>query len=603
VELVAEGLQLPVAIEPVANPGNSADAPLLYVAELYGRVKVISRDGNVTTYADELLNFDPFGDFPGAGERGLADLAIEPETGDLFVTLPYHPPGTWSGAFQPRVIRLISSEDGREMTGSETVLDLQGEWIGPSHQIANISVGPDRKLYVHVADGNCAECARNPASARGKILRMELTGEPAVDNPFFDAADGITATDYIYALGFRNPFGGAWRAVDGHLYEVENGPSTDRFVRVEPGRDYGWEGDDENMFVGALYNWTEAPAAAPVNIAFVQPATFGGSGFPAWKQDTAYVTESGPTWATGQPAVGKRIGEFVITAAGELGGVRRTFVQYTGTGKSTVAALAAGPGGLYFSDLYQDDELESPVAAGAKIFRVRYSGSPSFQAVLDSGAGGCGPAHFRDTSGIPGIERWNWRFGDGSTSSDQNPTHQFDQCGPHLVELRVKGPEGEREKSVVIDVGPYDGIGLRAEYFPDETMEHAELVRIEPAIDYAWNASPIPGDEDGFSSRWRGQIRPRFSQVYQFSLNGSDGVRLRVDGRLVIDDWVEDGASRTGRIELTAGRQVPITIEARSSDGKGSLKLLWTSESQAEELVPAESLYPKLPGRRRSVRR
>lgn len=599
VELVADGFQLPVAIEPVLDPGSSPDDPLLYVAELYGAIRVISRDGSVNTYAENLLNFDPFGDFPGSGERGVADLALEPSSGDLFATLPYRPAG--SDGFQPRVIRLVSSSDGRMMVDVEVVLDLPEEWIGPSHQISNISIGADDKLYVHIADGSCIPCARDPRSARGKILRLEHDGSAPEDNPFHDPTDGITATDLIYAMGFRNPFGGAWRAADDYLYQVENGPAIDRFARVEPGADYGWEGEDEDMFIGALYTWIGGPVAAPVNIAFVQPETFGGSGFPWWKQDTAYVSESGPTWATGPTAAGKRIGEFIITGAGELGGERRTFVEYSGTGKSTVAALAAAADGLYFSDLYQDDELSSPVAPGAKVFRVRHVGSASFEVTPLGSEAGCGAVSFVDTSTLDGLESWRWRFGDGAESSDQNPVHQYAECGPHVVELLVKGPEGERSRSVTVDVGSYGGIGLTGEYFSDEELSKPAFRRIDPVIGFDPDG-PGQGDGDGYSVRWTGHIRAPVSQPYRFRLEGTGRGRLWIDGRVVADDRGGTGRSRSGRIELMAGDFVKIQVEA-VSEGNDTIGLVWGSESHAEEIVPSRNLYPGSSSRRRAVRR
>src|SRR5262249_20225682 len=147
-------------------------------------------------------------------------------------------------------------------------------------------------------------------SFRGKILRMNLDGSAPADNPFYNASDGITARDYVWAYGFRNPFGGAWRASDGKHYEAENGPSVDRFAHISPGVNSGWYDTDESMHTGALYNW--APAVAPVNLAFVQAATFGGSGFPTDKLDHAFVSQSGPTWASGPQTDAKRITEFVL---------------------------------------------------------------------------------------------------------------------------------------------------------------------------------------------------------------------------------------------------------------------------------------------------
>jgi hypothetical protein len=70
VEEVAGGFQLPVNIAFVPDPGTDPSDPLLYVTELYGTIKVVTRDGTVSDYETDLLNFDPTGDFPGSGEQG-----------------------------------------------------------------------------------------------------------------------------------------------------------------------------------------------------------------------------------------------------------------------------------------------------------------------------------------------------------------------------------------------------------------------------------------------------------------------------------------------------------------------------------------------------
>jgi len=141
---------------------------------------------------------------------------------------------------------------------------------------------------------------------------VNLNGTPAAGNPNENGPPYGTA-EYIVAEGFRNPFGGAWRAATGAHYEVENGPdNNDRLARMYlPAAlpyDFGWDGTGESMRTGALYNWS--PPHAPTNIAFTQWATFQGSGFPADQMDRAFVAESGPTYASGPQALGKRIVEF-----------------------------------------------------------------------------------------------------------------------------------------------------------------------------------------------------------------------------------------------------------------------------------------------------
>lgn len=277
-DVVGSDYQLPVNIAFAPTAGGDPGLPAYYVNELYGTIRVVRNDGVIGTYATGLLNFNPTGNFPGSGEQGLTGGVVDPATGDLYVALLYD---DGAGNHHPRVLRLQSDDGGLTAARITTVLDIGTEVQGQSHQISNLTIGPDGKLYVHMGDGMVPATARDLTQFRGKILRVNLDGTAPSDNPYYDASDGITARDYVFASGFRNPFGGAWRAADGRLYEVENGPSVDRLTAVERGADYGWDGSDASMRVRALYNWE--PAVAPVKIAFVQASTFGGSGFPGGK--------------------------------------------------------------------------------------------------------------------------------------------------------------------------------------------------------------------------------------------------------------------------------------------------------------------------------
>lgn len=59
--------------------------------------------------------------------------------------------------------------------------------------------------------------------------------------------------------------------------------------------------------------------------------------------------------------------------------------------------------------------------------------------------------YFKDESeGV--IESWKWDFGDGTTSSEQYPIHQYKEAGQYVVVLNVSGPEGESRLSRVWDV-------------------------------------------------------------------------------------------------------------------------------------------------------
>lgn len=50
------------------------------------------------------------------------------------------------------------------------------------------------------------------------------------------------------------------------------------------------------------------------------------------------------------------------------------------------------------------------------------------------------------------INSWNWDFGDGTSSEEQNPIHQYKEAGKYIVVLWVKGPAGKSRRSKIWDV-------------------------------------------------------------------------------------------------------------------------------------------------------
>jgi PKD repeat protein/glucose/arabinose dehydrogenase len=479
VEVVASGFKLPINIAFVPEPDSAPDAPFYYVTELYGSIKVVLRNGTVLTYANNLLNFPPTGAFPGSGEQGVTGIVVDPVNGDVYASMLYSSVnGVENVPHYPKVVRFTSTDGGRTAATQTTILDMAGEAQGQSHQISSMSFGPDGALYVHMGDGFTASTGQNLSSFRGKILRINRNGTPHPSNPFYNPGDGITARDYVFAYGLRNPFGGVWRELDSSLYFVENGPSVDRLVKTVSGRNYLWNGSDASMSNFAIYNW--APASGPVNMAFIQPGTFGGSGFPPDKQGSAFVTESGGTWANGPQAIGKRITEFVLDALGNRISGPTTLVQYAGSGRATVCGLAAGPDGLYFTDLYKDLDYVWPTDAGANVLRIRFVGDASFNSSVVSGSAPL-TVQFTDTSTVPGIVSWLWEFGDGTTSTEQNPSHTYTEDGLYTVRLSVTGSTGLsiEEKRSHIRVGVLPRVALVGVSLPATPADHAIAHHLE----------------------------------------------------------------------------------------------------------------------------
>jgi hypothetical protein len=58
---------------------------------------------------------------------------------------------------------------------------------------------------------------------------------------------------------------------------------------------------------------------------------------------------------------------------------------------------------------------------------------------------------FEDES-VGKITSWKWDFGDGETSTDQNPVHTYAKPGQFVVILYIEGPDGKSHRSKVWDV-------------------------------------------------------------------------------------------------------------------------------------------------------
>jgi PKD domain len=50
------------------------------------------------------------------------------------------------------------------------------------------------------------------------------------------------------------------------------------------------------------------------------------------------------------------------------------------------------------------------------------------------------------------VTGWKWDFGDGETSTEQNPVHQFKRAGSFVTILDIEGPDGKSRRSKVWDV-------------------------------------------------------------------------------------------------------------------------------------------------------
>lgn len=137
------------------------------------------------------------------------------------------------------------------------------------------------------------------------------------------------------------------------------------------------------------------------------------------------------------------------------------------------------------------------------------------------------------------------------------------------------------------------GSGLTAQYFHNENLTGLAVERLEQP-NFVWGTTPpAPGvDPSAFSARWFGRVEALHSETYTFMTVSDDGVRVWVDGKLLIDDWNVQGARlETGSIALQAGQQYDIRVEYFNVGGNSSFRLQWSSPSQSRQNIPTSQLY------------
>ncbi|HLD87580.1 MAG TPA: PQQ-dependent sugar dehydrogenase, partial [Candidatus Nanoarchaeia archaeon] len=334
----------------------NASRPRLYFTQIYKGVGMIKNDGSYHVYADNLLNYESFGSLPGSGETGVDGLYVDPITGNLFVSLVYADNTSITG-FKGKVERFVTNGNGDGFTSRSTI--LSNIPISPSHHVHLITRGPDGKLYMGTGDADNPGSAPDPSQLSGKILRFNEDGSMPADNPY--------PGTYVYASGFRNPFGTTWQPGTGKMFMTENGPNShDALKKVVPGLDHGWSSSRGGNATAANSIFTWVQTVAPVGLAF-NPGT---SGFLPTDNGDLFVGLSGSTYSEGQSANAKRIMQFKLNSDGTVNSVQ-DFVVYTGTGFSAPIGLAFGREGMYFTDIYGEAGFTGVGETRGNIYLVR----------------------------------------------------------------------------------------------------------------------------------------------------------------------------------------------------------------------------------------
>jgi large repetitive protein len=140
------------------------------------------------------------------------------------------------------------------------------------------------------------------------------------------------------------------------------------------------------------------------------------------------------------------------------------------------------------------------------------------------------------------------------------------------------------------------GTGLTGQYFNNITLSGAPVLQRTEAVNFGWSTnSPGPGvNVNQFSVRWTGKVEATATGKFQFQTASNDGVRLWINGVLVINNWTNHATvnDTSAAISLTQNQRYAVTMEFYDASGAAVARLRWKRPGQTTyAAVPASRLY------------
>lgn len=166
-------------------------------------------------------------------------------------------------------------------------------------------------------------------------------------------------------------------------------------------------------------------------------------------------------------------------------------------------------------------------------------------------------------------------------------------CAASFDRVQIAAPVSQAGVAPIIGMGD----GLRAAYYEHKDWSGRVITRIDPAVDFDWGESaPVEGvGRNDFAVRWEGELQAQFTEPYALHVVCDDRARLWLDGELIIDEWYEHAESMsTAVVNLEAGRRYVLRLDYFENRGRASVRLLWSSPSTPQQVVPQSQLYTSI---------
>lgn len=446
----------------------------LYVAEKVGRILTFAPDGNGEFYEPTQLA-DLRSEIDADAESGLLGLIVDQDFARTRYMFLFYT--TLTGQ---KVVRIEVNETfDRMVAGSETVLLEINARVGPYHKAGDLQFNPldPEGLYLAIGEDSRGAGSQDPSIYPGKILRFsKIDGLGFTDNPFSDG-DRASVESRVWAVGFRNPFRFAIHP-DGlagdAIYVSENGASTDRFSWVKRGSNGAYDPMNMDLFLSPPDpNFRILGTTAPFlcGIAVARGGPFGDPANP----DASVLYLANPADAMMTGAIHRYLlaGEDLSQAVP----LERDNQLPFATGVAAMD-LAIGPdGAMYATQTNTGPSLEEWYS----LTRIKYIPGHAPDARIDAQPTPLrGEAPFTVNFGDGStdfdgyIASWAWDFGDGETSTIQNPTHLYQRPGSYAALLTVTDDDGLVDSAAVsVTVVSSKTLTLRGTLRDGRTLEGA----------------------------------------------------------------------------------------------------------------------------------
>jgi glucose/arabinose dehydrogenase len=245
---VVQGLALPVF---ATHAGDGSGR--LFVVEKGGTIRIVDDiAGTAQVQPAPFLDITDRVNSSGS-EQGLLGLAFPPnysESGFFFVNYTDAAGHTNIARFQ------VTDEDPNRADPASEFQVLLIEQPARNHNGGMLTFGPDGYLWIGMGDGGGSfdrfNNGQNPATLLGKMLRIDVTSDPAQpytvppDNPWVEADwNGEDVRDEVWAVGLRNPWRYSFDRLTGDLWIGDVGQNQYEEINrtlagSSGGLNYGW---------------------------------------------------------------------------------------------------------------------------------------------------------------------------------------------------------------------------------------------------------------------------------------------------------------------------------------------------------------------------